>query len=227
MAKDPAFLFYPGDWMGGTQWMTHEQKGCYMDLLILQYNTYHFTESQAKQVLSICFDLAWATIKDKFKQEGDYYYNERLRIEVDKRRKFTESRRINASKKEIPVEEQQQEKAQAEHMPKHMENENKDIYIYNEFYDKELSDNTEKIEFNSYKGCVAFLFGDNDLKTKLDCWLKIDKQLTYEQYEKIVKKSREKKCKISEMLLSGYNTPKYTKGIKSIYATLNNWINRK
>ena len=27
MAKDPAFLFYPGDWLGGTMGMTLEEKG--------------------------------------------------------------------------------------------------------------------------------------------------------------------------------------------------------
>lgn len=36
MTKSPAFLFYPGDWLGGTLGMTLEEKGAYMELLILQ-----------------------------------------------------------------------------------------------------------------------------------------------------------------------------------------------
>jgi uncharacterized protein YdaU (DUF1376 family) len=38
MAKDPAFLFYPTDWLGGTMGMTFEQKGAYMNFLMLQFN---------------------------------------------------------------------------------------------------------------------------------------------------------------------------------------------
>ena len=35
MAKDPAFLFYPGDWIGGTMGMTFEEKGAYMEILMM------------------------------------------------------------------------------------------------------------------------------------------------------------------------------------------------
>lgn len=112
--KDPAFLFYPGDWMGGTQWMTFEQKGCYMELLILQFNTEKFTESQAKQVLSICFEIAWPMLKQKFIFESGLYWNERLKSEIEKRKIFTESRRINGLGK----------KTYDKHMHKHMEDEN-------------------------------------------------------------------------------------------------------
>jgi len=37
MAKDPAFLFYPGDWQLGTMHLTLLEKGCYMELLVLQF----------------------------------------------------------------------------------------------------------------------------------------------------------------------------------------------
>jgi len=38
MAKDPAFLFYPNDYIGGTMGMTFEEKGAYIELLMLQFN---------------------------------------------------------------------------------------------------------------------------------------------------------------------------------------------
>lgn len=123
MAKDPAFLFYPGDWIGGTMYLTHEQKGCYMDLLILQFNTGKFTEAQAKQVLSICFSVAWATLKQKFKTDGTFFWNERLRKEIEKRQNFSKSRRDNAlSKKNKP----KNKKAYAKHMENENINENED-----------------------------------------------------------------------------------------------------
>lgn len=124
MAKDPAFLFYPGDWLGGTMGFTHEQKGCYIDLLILQFNNENgFTEAQAKQVLSISFASAWNSIKHKFVLTGNLYENTRLKSEILKRKAFSESRRSNAlhSKKSIKG----KKKAYAEHMED--ENENKVI----------------------------------------------------------------------------------------------------
>lgn len=126
MGKDPAFLFYPNDYLGGTMGMTLEQKGCYMELLMMQFNHGKFTEAQAKQVLSICFDVAWATIKQKFETDGTYYWNKRLAEEIQKRRKFTESRRLNALN---PKKTKPELKASAKHMHKHMENENENENI--------------------------------------------------------------------------------------------------
>jgi len=122
MSKDPAFLFYPNDWLGGTMGMTFEQKGAYMELLMMQFNQGQFTEAQAKQVLSICFDVAWATVKQKFLTDGTYYWNRRLREEIEKRKRFTESRRLNGLAEKKP-------EASAKHMPKHMEDENKNENI--------------------------------------------------------------------------------------------------
>lgn len=124
MAKDPAFLFYPGDWQGGTMYMNHEQKGCYMDLLILQFHVGKFSIAQAKQVLSICFDLAWPMLQQKFKSDGLLYWNERLSEEVERRKNFTKSRRENAKGTKT-------KKAYAKHMLQHMETENETETIDN------------------------------------------------------------------------------------------------
>lgn len=128
MAKDPAFLFYPGDWNLGTMHLTLLEKGCYMELLILQFAKGKFTEAQAKHMLNGSFDLAWATISEKFKTDGKYYWNERLEKEKEIRQKFTQSRRDNASN---PKKSKKGEKAYASHMVKHMEDKNKDDIITN------------------------------------------------------------------------------------------------
>lgn len=120
MAKDPAFLFYPGDWNLGTMHLTLLEKGCYMELLILQFAKGRFTEAQAKHMLNGSFDLAWANLKDKFSTDGTFYWNERLKLEKEKRKKFTESRRINALQPKT-------HKKESEHMLKHMENTNENI----------------------------------------------------------------------------------------------------
>lgn len=105
--------------------MTFEMKGAYIDLLIFQFNNHQFTEAQAKQVLSICFASVWEVLQNKFKKDGEFYFNERLRSEIDKRRAFSESRRINALHEKRPR--KVQLKAYAKHMGNENENINRDI----------------------------------------------------------------------------------------------------
>lgn len=119
MAKDPAFLFYPGDWQLGTMHLTLLEKGCYMELLVLQFAKGKFTEAQAKHMLNGSFDLAWATIREKFDTDGTFFWNRRLELEKEKRKRFTDSRKSNGSIKKS--------EASAKHMPKHMENTNENI----------------------------------------------------------------------------------------------------
>lgn len=128
MANDPAFLFYPGDWNLGTMHMTLLEKGCYIELLILQFAKGKFTKAQAKHMLNGSFDLAWANISDKFQTDGTFFWNKRLKLEQEKRQKFTESRRSNALN---PKNKENNTKAYAKHMVKHMENENENINVLN------------------------------------------------------------------------------------------------
>jgi uncharacterized protein YdaU (DUF1376 family) len=92
MAKDPAFLFYPGDWLGGTLGMSLEEKGAYLEILILQFNRGHMTSHIIGQVIG----QLWGQIKHKFIQdEGGLWFNERLDIEKKNRETFTASRKNN------------------------------------------------------------------------------------------------------------------------------------
>lgn len=168
--KDPAFLFYPNDWMGGTMYMTFEQKGCYMELLILQFNIGAFTEAQAKQVLSICFDVAWPMLKLKFKNEGDLFYNERLKFEIEKRKKFTESRRNNALQ---PKKEVKKDITCAEHMHKHMENENRNRNINKKESKKEIVIPSYE-EFEKYALSKKINLDKQHLRLKFDSWIEAD-----------------------------------------------------
>ena len=76
--KDPAFLFYPNDWLGGTMGMTFEEKGAYMELLMTQFNRGHMTTRMVNHIVG---DL-WNGIADKFIQDEEgMWYNERLEEE--------------------------------------------------------------------------------------------------------------------------------------------------
>lgn len=94
MAKDPAFLFYYSDFLLGTDFMSHKEVGQYIRVLC------HLADKgqlEEKQVLRICKASAIpSNILSKLKFDNGFYYQERLRKEVDKRKAFSESRRKNA-----------------------------------------------------------------------------------------------------------------------------------
>ncbi len=120
MAKDPAFLFYPNDWLGGTMGMTFEEKGAYMDLLMMQFNRGHMTKDMIGQTVG----QLWDTIEDKFSVDPNgLYFNERLEDEQNKRKNFTESRRNNKSGKNQHTSKEKK----VGHMTSHMEDVNEDV----------------------------------------------------------------------------------------------------
>jgi uncharacterized protein YdaU (DUF1376 family) len=119
MAKDPAFLFYPNDYIGGTMGMTFEEKGAYIEILMLQFNRGHMTSHMIGQLVG----QLWESIKCKFVQdEQGLWYNIRLDQEKDKRMSFTQSRRNN-----IKGLNQHTLGHTIGHMTSHMENENEDV----------------------------------------------------------------------------------------------------
>ena len=89
--KDPAVLFYTADFITGTLTMNYEQKGKYITLLCLQHQKGYLTE---KDMLNICSTYD-EDIFNKFIEKEGKYYNERMFKESEKRRKYSESRRIN------------------------------------------------------------------------------------------------------------------------------------
>jgi len=120
--KDPAFLFYPNDWLGGTLGMTFEEKGAYMELLMLQFNRGHMSGHMIAQTVG----QIWIKIQDKFKiDDKGLYYNERLEIEKNKRKAFTQSRRNNLK----GINQYTKKQKNKGHVTSHMENENKDENI--------------------------------------------------------------------------------------------------
>ena len=110
MSKDPAVLFYTSDFITGTLTMTDSQKGKYITLLCLQHQQGYLTK---EDMLNICKTYD-EKIYGKFIQDNlGYFFNERMKIESDKRKKYCESRRKN--------------KNMSKTYDQHMENENEDI----------------------------------------------------------------------------------------------------
>lgn len=127
MAKDPAFLFYPNDWLGGTLGMTLEQKGAYIELLMLQFNRGHMTKDMIAHVLGQEGGRIFGQIENKFQvDENGNYYNARLEEEQTKRKLFVASRKNNKEGKNQYTKKEGHMRGQ---MTSHMENENENRNI--------------------------------------------------------------------------------------------------
>lgn len=153
MAKDPAFLFYPNDYLGGTMGMTFEQKGAYIELLMLQFNRGHMT----KDMIGHTVGQLWDEIKDKFQKDAEgKFFNVRLDEEKLKRQKFTESRRNN-------IKGNNQYTSKVGHTTSRMENENEDVII-------DLNTIKNRIELFIHKVNEFQILDFNESKKFLDYW---------------------------------------------------------
>jgi len=83
MGKDPAFMFYPKDWITGTADLMPDEKGVYIDLLAHQHqrNTLPNDTIRLARMIGIPHDdfmRIWNTIKIHFDQMGDQLVNRKL-----------------------------------------------------------------------------------------------------------------------------------------------------
>ena len=149
MSKDPAILFYPNDYIGGTMGMTFEEKGAYMELLMLQFNRGHMTTHMIGQTVG----QLWGQIKDKFvKDDSGLWYNKRIDEEKEKRIAYVSSRNNNR----LGINQYtNKKKKKVGHMTTHMENENEDVN----------KDKEQKHKYGEYKNV---LLTDKELKKITD-----------------------------------------------------------
>ena len=176
MAKDPAFLFYPNDWIGGTMGMTFEEKGAYMELLMMQFNRGHMTTHMIGQTVG----QLWDKIQDKFVQDDEgKWYNERLEEEKSKRKNFVKSRNNNLSGVNQHTKKKEKKEGHVGgHMSTHMENENVNV---NNRVVKDLKTREE----NFYKEIAEFskLYPKDMLRAFYNYWVEPNKSKTKMRYE--------------------------------------------
>lgn len=196
MSKDPAFLFYPGDWLGGTLGMTFEEKGAYMELLMMQFNRGHMTSHMIGQVVG----QLWVTLQVKFIQdEKGHWYNIRLEEEQNKRKTFVDTRKNNLSGLN-------QYSKKAGHMDGHKtshmenENENKDE-IKNEIKKPVWAKN-----FKNYHAEIIYPFELPEFCQIWDLWIDYRKEKHLSAYKKIGEQSALKK--LSEKSNGNFQTAK-------------------
>lgn len=95
MAKDPAFLFYPQDFITGTMFFTDEQIGIYIKLLCAQ----HQHGGLINKVTFNQIVKSHEIIKNKFVESEEGFYNERLMNEMIKRNNKSNNLSANALKR--------------------------------------------------------------------------------------------------------------------------------
>jgi len=123
MAQDPAFLFYYQDFLVGTDDMDNDEVGAYIRCLCHQASKGCISE---KHMMKICLrQEVYTTVSRKFQRNEDgNYCNERLMLEISKRKAFAESRRNNRLKKTSVILVSNTSKTYVPHMENENENEN-------------------------------------------------------------------------------------------------------
>jgi hypothetical protein len=93
--KDPAFLFYSSDFLSGCIGLDMEERGQYITLLCAQHQKGHLSEKTIRLLVgSVSVNVLVKFSKD----EDGNYFSIRLDSEIEKRKNFTESRRLNGQK---------------------------------------------------------------------------------------------------------------------------------
>jgi hypothetical protein len=123
MAQDPAFLFYYQDFLVGTDDMDNDEVGAYIRCLCHQASKGCISE---KHMMKICLRQdVFNSVSQKFlRNEDGNYCNERLMLEISKRKAFAESRRNNRLKKTSLIHVSNTSKTYVQHMENENENEN-------------------------------------------------------------------------------------------------------
>lgn len=93
MSKDPAILFYPKDFIEGTQLMSWEERGQYIYLLCIQHQSGHLSKE------NMLFITKSKKVLSKFVLANDgKYHNLRMHEEKIKRLQHSQHQRENALK---------------------------------------------------------------------------------------------------------------------------------
>lgn len=126
MAKDPAFLFYHQDFFTGVSDMTNDEVGAYIRCLCIQASKGGISEKHMKLICN-SHDVHSA-IKNKFifDPATNLFLNERLKSEIEKRKKYSESRSNN---RKNPNKKDEDMSNISISYVKHMENENENEVV--------------------------------------------------------------------------------------------------
>lgn len=100
MGKDPAVLWYYRDYLEGTELMSWAEQGAYARLLNKQADKGSLSIDLIKKILKKDFERIWPAISGKFLIDDEgHFYNERMSLEVDKRKKNSKHQKDKAEER--------------------------------------------------------------------------------------------------------------------------------
>jgi len=180
MAKDPAILFYTGDFLNGCTDLTFEERGQYITLLCLQHQKGHLSEKTIRlSVGSVSVDVL-----KKFNQDSEgNYYNERMDNEVEKRQHFLDTRYFNGKKGGRPLKANNKPNRKANNKPTDNlpENDNINRNDYEDILNKVIEKNKIQLpdkfdqlilEWLKYKSEKGQSYKETGLKKLIEVFLK-------------------------------------------------------
>ena len=101
MSKAPAFHFYAQDFLSGVMDLTMDERGLYITLLARQWTIFD-EKGIPKKRLALLVGFEWDNlpemIKEKFVDNGDYFFNSRLMESFKQLKSYKEKQRINGQK---------------------------------------------------------------------------------------------------------------------------------
>jgi uncharacterized protein YdaU (DUF1376 family) len=135
--KAPAFQLYAQDFLTGVMDLTMEERGVYITLLCKQWSV-NDTNGIPKKRLRLFLGYDWENlpemVKEKFIDNGDYFYNKRLLQIVLDQNAFREKQRLNGLKGGRPKTQKKPKKSSSKKIEdrskKIEEEEEKEVVVY-------------------------------------------------------------------------------------------------
>jgi len=164
-----------------------------------------------------------------FKNDGEKFWSEsaieRLKLRSEKSEKARKSIETRWNKNNDTNVLQSNDNRNTNKVNESKEKEtNTNVFIYSKFYDSEIKISNSD---SKYLFFVKFIYGQNETNEKLSGLLQIKNQLTFEQFTKLLEKAKTNGMKLMDIVTKIENDKKYWKGKKSLYLTMNNWIENK
>jgi hypothetical protein len=96
---------------------------------------------------------------------------------------------------------------------------------HKQFYSQQIEANKEHPMLEKYKALVDFMYKANDTEKPLGYVLKMEDQLTFNQYLKLREKGQQNRVDLRDVLMAMQNEKAKLKGKTSVYCTINTWAN--
>ena len=233
MAKDPAFLFYPGDYLRDTQTLSEKAQVSYDRIMCEHMRNICISQQQLKFFTKRLTDDEKSELMFVLDKVNGGYQIEWVALSINKRKAYSESRRKNREGKG-----KDDMNNTSRTYDSYMENENEiEDVIKNEekkeppyktFYREEWEKSKGHNLSSKYRHIIKYIMNldKNIIDEPGTHILKLKKQLSFDQFIKLHSFCSKRRTTIKEMVDSWLNKPTYSKDRVSVYAILHTWARK-